>query len=72
MAFSGELNDGDKSAILDILRENVSNVAEVPNYVRFQIIDGRVMIYMIKPDPGSTFDKFVDKIYHYLDGRLKR
>ena len=57
MAFSGELNDGDKSAILDILRENVSNVAEVPNYVRFQIIDGPVLIYMIKPDPGSTFDQ---------------
>ena len=29
-AFSGELNDGGKSAILDKLRENVSIVAEVP------------------------------------------
>ena len=53
------------------MREDVSNVAEVPNYVRFQIIDGPALVYMIKPDPGSTFDQFADKIYHYLDGRLK-
>jgi hypothetical protein len=72
LAFSGELNDGDKSAILDILREDVSTAAEVPNYVRFQIIDGPALVHMIKPDSGSTFDQFADKIYRYLDGRLKK
>ena len=48
LAFSGELNDGDKSAILDKLRENVSIVAEVPNYVRFQIIDGRCRVVIAR------------------------
>lgn len=72
LAFAGELNDGDKSAMLDILTEDVPNVPEIPDTVRLQLIDGPALVHMIKPDPGSTFDQYSDKIYNYLDGRLKK
>lgn len=72
LAFAGQLRDGTKSTLIDVLCSDIPNVAELPQSVRILIVDGAALVHMIKPDPGSTFEQYGEKIHKYLDIRLKK
>ena len=72
IAFAGQLRDGTKSTLIDILSSDIPNVAELPQSVRMLIVDGAALVHMIKPDPGSTFEQYAEKIHKYLNVRLNK